>query len=80
MNLSERRQFIRSLTNSVKKSLLAQAPKMPANWNGLELRELIADTFDRERFLSTRGHSDRSTNSKRRLKAYEQDVAALGRI
>ncbi len=43
LSKSEKREFIRDLLNRVKASLLAKVNSMPEDWNGGEIRQLIAD-------------------------------------
>lgn len=75
MNLTEKRRFIRSLTKAVTANLIASVSQMPPEWDGIELRELIADKFDNERILSTRSHclSSSHLTDKRRLRAYRNE-------
>lgn len=68
MNRKEKREFIRSLTRAVTRDVLAKVSQMPDAWDGLELRELLADEFNRERHM-TRGAEARR-DYRRRLKEY----------
>jgi hypothetical protein len=45
MTQAEQRRFIRELIGNVKKEVIANVPKMPEYWNGIELRQYIADKF-----------------------------------
>lgn len=49
MTTKEKRAFIKGLMRSVQVDILAKVPLMPAGWDGHELREYIADQFERER-------------------------------
>lgn len=49
MTRKEKRQFITDLCRSIKKESLAKVPSMPENWDGLELRQYLADKFDDSR-------------------------------
>ncbi len=49
MTTKEKRQFIRSLCRTVSGSLCAKVSKMPAAWDGHELRELLHESFRAER-------------------------------
>lgn len=51
MNLPEKTEFIANLCNSVRDGLISRAPEMPPEWDGMELRELLADLFARECFM-----------------------------
>jgi len=69
MNAKEKQQFIENLCNSVKLELISKVNKMPENWDGFELRELIAEKFVNESGLL----KDR----KSRYKEYKNDVIIL---
>jgi hypothetical protein len=47
MDAETRKTFIKELTNSVRDSLIRENRKYPNEWDGYELRWLIADTFER---------------------------------
>ena len=72
MNLREKRAFVRSLANSVRDAILARADAMPDEWDGHELRQFLADEFEREK-------SPR-VMSGRRLRAYRNARATIGRL
>lgn len=65
-------EFIRDLTSNVVKSILAKVPEMPAEWDGHELREYLADEFARNRSALMR--EPRS----RRLRDYRNTVNVTG--
>lgn len=54
MTRKEQRAFVRSLTRAVCKHLLATSDRWPEEWDGHELRELIAGSFNRERYFVMR--------------------------
>lgn len=68
---AQKAKFVRQLCRSVEKSVIAQIPKMPDEWDGHELRELLAETFDRETTLRIRP-------MRKRLLQYEADCARHG--
>ncbi|MCR4302119.1 MAG: hypothetical protein NUV51_10950 [Sulfuricaulis sp.] len=68
-----KRQFIRSLTCSVSKSVCAAVDQMPADWDGYELRELLAELFANERMESMR-------KNRRRMSAYRGARYNIGRV
>jgi hypothetical protein len=72
MTLKEKRAFVRSLTNSVRNAILARTDAMPAEWDGHELRQFLADEFAREVY--------RPTMTGRRLRAYRNARATIGRL
>ncbi len=45
MTRTEQRRFIRELVRNVGRDLLKQVPRVPKEWDGHELRQLIADRF-----------------------------------
>jgi len=45
MTKTEQRRFIRELVASVRGDILESVAKMPAEWDGVELRQYIADKF-----------------------------------
>lgn len=76
MTAAIKRRFIRSLTKSVSTTLVSKVGKMPREWDGNELRELIADAFDGQRNLSSRmfiGDVRGYRDNKRRLAAYRNE-------
>jgi hypothetical protein len=61
MTQAEKKRFIRELTKSVAAEVLAKVPKMPEQWDGVELRQLVADRFNdctHPRILSGKRQSD----------------------
>jgi len=40
-----KRRFVNELVENVKVQILAQVKKLPVEWNGIELRQLIADHY-----------------------------------
>jgi hypothetical protein len=72
MTLREKKRFIRSLMESVFKEMREKVAAMPEEWDGLELRELIADKFDRERHMSM---PHRRREYRRRLNDYQNETA-----
>ena len=71
MTKKDKRRFIRELIGSVKKTVLANVDKMPEEWDGIELREYVADKFTESR--STISGLGRSY-MKRRAKDYRNEV------
>lgn len=53
MTQAKQRRFIRELIRNVKKDVIANVPKMPEYWDGIELRQYIADKFTDCVFKST---------------------------
>lgn len=68
LDAEEKKQFITDLCNHVRDCLLADVPKMPKVWDGIELRNLTADRFQEQ---AQRG-TDQA--SKARFRKYRQDV------
>lgn len=65
----EQRRFVKELRARIENTLLDHIKngRIPENWDGIELRELIADTADRSRA----GHD---TFGRQRLKDYRNTV------
>jgi hypothetical protein len=63
---ADKRQFVRELVAAVKDSILKDisAGKVPVEWDGLELRWLLADRF-REQALPLASHRKRQYNNER---------------
>jgi hypothetical protein len=66
MNKAEKKEFIKSLCNSVRDDLLKKVDIMPECWDGLELRLLLAAKFERE---------SRFDISRKRKSAFQNEVA-----
>jgi len=49
MTRAQQRKFLRSLTREVRDHLLARSKDWPPDWDGHELRDLLAAAFERER-------------------------------
>ena len=45
MNAREKKRFIRELLETLSKSMREKVPDMPEEWDGIEIRQLLADTF-----------------------------------
>lgn len=45
MTPAEKKVFIHDLCASIKHSILEKVERMPEEWNGIELRQLLADRF-----------------------------------
>lgn len=72
MNSNEKRRFIEDLTANVRENLINKIPKMPEDWDGLELRELLAEKFT-ESCLMSQGRANRK-QFRRRLNDYRNEV------
>lgn len=66
-----KREMIRSLCRGIEKHVLLKVPRMPAEWTGHEIRELLADMFHGER--TRMGAFDRAARRSFREK-YESDL------
>ena len=68
MTTAGKRKFVRSLCNSVRDTLIAAVDKLPEDWNGIELRDLLAEAFEAQRFVDGVRPTDRCrTRSRRRV-------------
>lgn len=43
MNQQEKTKFVLDITENLRNTLLEQVPKMPEEWDGIEIRQLLAD-------------------------------------
>jgi hypothetical protein len=50
MKISEQKRFVRELTKTVITDVLNNVHDMPSDWDGIELRQYLADRFAREVF------------------------------
>lgn len=76
-----KRRFIRSLTRSICKSACKAVKEMPAEWDGHELRELLAELFDFERGnVLKRSPYARDSYNARRVREYRSARAMMGRV
>lgn len=62
-----KRKFIAWLCNTVRNDAMRAVANMPAEWDAHELREYVADSFDRERV----------TLGRKRAKSYRKAVSAM---
>lgn len=62
---AEKRRFVRELVGSVRRDLLKQIERVPESWDGIELRQYIADTFQAHAYLLQR--------DKRRYRDYQNE-------
>jgi hypothetical protein len=69
MTADDKRRFINQMTDSIRQTMLDQIPKMPEDWDGHELRELLADISD-----YNRSHLMREIKSAR-VKNYRNEYA-----
>jgi hypothetical protein len=65
LSKEEKKQFIQEFIGRVQESLLSKLDRVPEEWDGYELREWIADTFDFER---------QGMMSAKRRKDYKNEV------
>jgi len=71
--------FIEALCDAIKRETIARVDAMPATWDGLELREYLADEFDRARHMSNK-FNNRNGAFKARLRDYKNDVLISERL
>jgi hypothetical protein len=71
MTDSDKRVFIHDLCENVKNSLLDSVDRMPEEWDGHELRQLIADRF------ALASWTLKEKNNRRRYRAYKNTVKWL---
>ncbi|MFA5340336.1 MAG: hypothetical protein WC332_01025 [Clostridia bacterium] len=66
MNKYEKVTFITDLIRNVQGDILKKVDKLPEDWDGWELRQLVADYFTNAAFFTD--------NDKRRKKEYKNTV------
>jgi len=70
MNKQEQEQFVRELTGNVLAEVLAKSVQWPDDWDGHELRQLLADAFAASSCMSDAMKDKRAA----RRRAYENTV------
>lgn len=78
MNQQQKKKFIRELCNSVRDELISKVGRMPKEWDGLELRELVERKFDDETVLTKRARSkyvggEYRNAARKRLRSFNAD-------
>ncbi len=74
-----KKTFIRNNLRDCAKLLVGMVERMPEDWDGMEMREFIADFFDGERYM---GHPYKKREFSKRLRRYRKQrfqVQAGGR-
>jgi hypothetical protein len=71
MNKRQKSKFVRDLTKDVTKQILDRVPDMPEEWDDIELRQYIADVFERKCLGIRAGHI---AADRRRRYAYKQAI------
>lgn len=73
MDKRDKKRIVRDLCRSIEREVCAviDSGLLPADWNGIELRDVLADAFARERY--TDGFS---SHNRRRMFARRRNVAA----
>jgi hypothetical protein len=70
MNEEEKRIFVANLCDDIRNSILRRVERMPDEWDGIELRQFIADEFQAEATISRRNFK----GNQRRLRLYHQAI------
>jgi hypothetical protein len=65
MELTDKRRFIEELIGNVQRDVLSKVDRVPEDWDGIELRQWIADHFTSAVY---------SPSSPARMKAYRNEV------
>lgn len=68
MTKADKKRFARELTQSVLKTVIANVDRMPEEWDGIELRDYIADKFDESRAFKHRPYM------RKRASEYRNEV------
>lgn len=67
MTRKEQKQFVTDLTRGIRKTLLERLPRVPEEWDGIELRQWISDVTKNQ--AVTAGHLAGS-----RQRAYNETI------
>lgn len=59
MTKRQQRQLLREIQRNITKHLMAQSARWPKDWDGHELRELLAKVYDYERTSLMRRSANR---------------------
>lgn len=73
MDSAQKIAFISELIENVQRDIIANAPKMPDEWDGHELRRYIADKFE-ESAMTLGSKGPRGKDFAKRFKAYQNEV------
>ncbi len=65
MDAGDKKLFIKNLCDSIRDELISKIPSMPDEWDGIELRQLLAKKFEAECW---------STMQPKRLRAFRNEV------
>jgi len=68
MNRKDQEKFVRDLIATVQKRILAKLPNVPEEWNGMELRWLIGEHFEKAAPYSA------SKRQEKRYRAYYNET------
>ncbi len=75
MNAAEKRTFIKDLIRSTEKTVLEAVSAMPDNWDGIELREYIAEKFCDSSYLHSHfWQPSHRKEYRKRAKEYENEI------
>ena len=69
MTKDEKKQFITSLCDSTRDSVIRAVDYMPEEWDGIELRQYITERMERGA-----GDYIRRKDNRKRFRAYRNDV------
>jgi len=72
MNYEGKVKFICNLFDSCRDAILERVKDMPESWDGMELRQYIAEEFARQTYL------DKGKENKRRYRDYKNDTGTIG--
>ena len=67
MTPEEQAKFVTSLCNSCRDAILARIQYVPDTWDGMELRQYIAEEFARQTYL------DKESSHRKRYREYKND-------
>lgn len=65
---AQKRRFVRELTKAVTAAIIAKVPQMPAEWDGAELRQYMADQYAAANYGPMK-------DDRRRMREYRNTIA-----
>lgn len=68
MNAAMKKKIIRELIGNVQRDVLAKVPQMPEEWDGIEIRQYLADKFSESSLMMGR------KDLLKRLRSYRNEV------
>lgn len=68
MNQQDKERFVRELVGNIQTDVLAKVSQMPEEWDGIEIRQYLADKFSESSLMMGR------KDLYKRLRSYRNEV------